>query len=196
MAATKYTTTNPISQPLILYGMPANTTIHSMEKSLNRQTQTSSNIEITKRKEQRHATDEYEDKTPKKVFVKIAPKPNISHPQGFFNPLSYHAQVLNFAKADINTRTLSSADPMRKVETANHSLISTGKSLKEGDALPLIIKARPHCPSQLSAAITLSELAVANPEEGTTCCTPGSKRSVDVMPLKHLIPSDHLPSMR
>ena len=117
--------------------------------------------EITKRKVEEDLLETPKDKSVKRIFVKIAPKPVIYNPQRLLNSVSSDSKL-----SQNNILLGSAAESLASVSHSHPNDIHSSRSTAKLANLTTALNARPHCPVQLSAAIALSELA-AKTEEGS-----------------------------
>ena len=127
-------------------------------------------IETTKRNAEKDQIERIEDETPKKIFVKIAPKPTVYHAPSFLNPITYNSLPPSYSRNDIimNPENVPFTSVVAKCNIPTQ-ISNVGNAEEKINLVTAssIQNARPHCPVQLSAAIALSELA-AKTEDGTT----------------------------
>ena len=155
-----------LTHPLVLNVMPSNLVVPQVT-SIN----TSSSIpsEIINRKEEDDSLEKQpKDKTAKRIFVKIAPKPvTYTSTKRFLDtmvmPSDSKSQI-------ISQNNILIGPTVESLECVGDPHPNDIQNCKRSDAklakMSIVPNTRPHCPVQLSAAIALSELA-AKTEEGS-----------------------------
>ena len=154
-------TYSQLSQPFVLNVMPSNIIVPQITSI---STPSGIQSEITKRKVEEDSLETPKDKTVKRIFVKIAPKPMVYNPQRLLDTVSSDSKSSILSQNNILLG--SAAESLASVSHSHPNEIHSIRGNANLANITTALNTRPHCPVQLSAAIALSELA-AKTEEGS-----------------------------